>query len=76
MRLCRDTTGNDTVVGDVTATISVGVTTATEGAVTVAIDFVYSHNDISGVTNDTLYLFWKLDQGTANVRRVELTTEE
>ena len=76
MRLTRDTTGNDTVVGDVTATISVGVTTATEGAVTVAIDFAYSHNDISGVTNDTLYLFWKLDQGTANVRRIELTTEE
>jgi len=76
MRLCRDTTGNDTVVGDVTASISLGVTTATEGAVTVAIDFAYSHNDISGVTNDTLYLFWKLDQGTANVRRIELTTEE
>lgn len=76
MRLTRDATGNDTIVGDVTASISVGVTTATEGAATVAIDFAYSHNDVSGTTNDTLYLFWKLDQGTANVRRVELTTEE
>ena len=75
VRLTRDANGNDTVVGDVTASISLGVTTATEGAVTVAIDFVYSHNDVSGVLIDNLHCFWKLDQGTANVRRIELTTE-
>lgn len=75
VRLTRDTAGNDTVVGDVTASISLGVTTATEGAVTVQIDFTYSHNDASGILNDTLHLFWKLDQGTGNVRRIELTTE-
>jgi hypothetical protein len=76
VRLTRDTAGNDTVVGDVTASISLGVTTATEGAVTVAIDFVYTHNSISGVIDNSLHLFWKLDQGTAQVRRIELTTEE
>lgn len=76
VRLTRDTNGNDTVVGDTTASISAAVTTAGEGAVTIAIDFLYSHNDVSNVTNDTLHLFWKLDQGTGNVRRVELTTEE
>lgn len=76
VRLCRDYTGNDTVVGDVTASISLGVTTATEGAVTIGIDFVYTHNSISGVIDNSLHLFWKLDQGTANVRRIELTTEE
>lgn len=76
VRLTRDTAGNDTVVGDVTASISLGVTTATEGAVTIAIDFVYSHNGTSGVIDNNLYLFWKLDQGTGNVRRIELTTEE
>ena len=76
VRLTRDTQGNDTIVGDVTASISLGVTTATEGAVTIAIDFAYGHNDVTGVTLDTLYCFWKLDQGTANVRRIELTTEE
>lgn len=76
VRLCRDSTGNDTVVGDVTASISLGVTTATEGAVTIGIDFVYTHNSISGVIDNSLHLFWKLDQGTANVRRIELTTEE
>jgi len=77
VRLCRDATGNDTVVGDVTASISLGVTTATEGAVTIAIDFVYSHNSVGGALPDNnLFLFWKLDQGTGNVRRIELTTEE
>ena len=76
IRLPRDTGGDQVVVGDTTASISTGVTTATEGDITIAIDFLYSHNDISGVTNDTLYCFWRLDQGTANVRRVELTTQE
>jgi hypothetical protein len=76
VRLTRDAAGNDTVVGDTTASISYGVTTATEGAVTIAIDFVYTHNSISGVIDNSLHCFWKLDQGTANVRRIELTTEE
>jgi len=76
VRLCRDANGDNTIVGDVTASISLGVTTATEGDITVAIDFLYSHNDVTGITSDTLVCFWKLDQGTANVRRVELTTEE
>ena len=75
VRLTRDANGNDTMVGDVTAAISLGVTTATEGAITVQIDFDYSHNDAAGTLNDTLHLFWKLDQGTGNVRRIELTTE-
>ena len=76
VRLTRDAAGNDTMVGDTTASISLGVTTATEGAITIAIDFVYTHNSISGVIDNSLYLFWKLDQGTAQVRRIELTTEE
>jgi len=76
VRLTRDTSGDTTIVGDTTASISTGVTTGTVGDITIAIDFLYSHNDVSGVTDDTLYCFWKLDQGTANVRRVELTTQE
>jgi hypothetical protein len=76
VRLTRDSTGDTTIVGDTTASISTGVTTSTVGDITIAIDFLYSHNDVTGVTDDTLYCFWKLDQGTANVRRVELTTQE
>jgi len=76
VKLTRDLAGDECVVGEVTATITTGVTTATSGAITIAIDFVYSHNDVSNVTNDTLYLFWKVDAGTAQVRRIELVTEE
>jgi len=76
VRLTRDANGNDVVVGDVTASISTGVTTASEGAVTIAIDFAYSHNDITGAVVDNLHCFWKTDAGTAQVRRIELTTEE
>jgi hypothetical protein len=77
VRLTRDAAGNDTVVGDVTASITFGVTaTTTEGAVTIAIDFAYSHNDTSQTLVNNLHCFWKLDAGTANVRRIELVTEE
>jgi len=76
VRLTRDSGGDTVIVGDTTASISVGVTTSSEGSITVAIDFVYSNNDVTDVTDDTLYCFWKLDQGTANVRRIELTTQE
>ena len=78
VRLTRDAAGDDTVVGDVTATISYGVTaTTTEGAVTIAIDFAYSHNGVAGAAIDNnLFCFWKLDAGTAKVRRIELVTEE
>ena len=54
VRLTRDANGNDTIVGDTTASISLGVTTATEGAVTIAIDFAYGHNDVTGVTVDQI----------------------
>ena len=76
VKLTRDLAGDQAVVGEVTATITTGVTTATEGNITVAIDFAYSFNDVSNVTTDTLYLFWKTDAGTAQVRRIELVTEE
>jgi hypothetical protein len=76
VRLTRDAAGDATMVGDVTASISLGVTDATDGSITIAIDFAYSHNDVNPVTVDNLHCFWKLDQGTGNVRRIELLTEE
>jgi len=76
VRLTRDANGDDTMVGDVTASISLGVTNTDQGAVTIAIDFAYLHNGVSGALSDTLHCFWKLDQGTANVRLIELTTQE
>jgi len=76
VRLTRDAAGNDTVVGDTTASISYGVTNpTTEGAVTIAVNFAYGHNDVSGLLDDNLFCFWKLDAGTANVRLIEVLTE-
>ena len=75
VRLTRDAAGNDTMVGDTTASISLGVTTTTEGAITIAVNFAYGHNDVSGLLDDNLYCFWKLDAGTGNVRLIEVLTE-
>lgn len=70
VRLTRDAAGDLVVIGDTTATISNGVTTATQGGVTYKIDVDYAHTDAN------LYLFWKTDAGTCNVRTIELTWEE
>jgi len=72
VRLCRDAAGDQPVIGDTTATLSLGVTTATEGNVTIKIDSVYAHTD----TN--LYIFFKTNvaASTCNVRLIELTSEE
>jgi len=72
VRLCRDAAGDQPVIGDTTATLSLGVTTATEGNVTIKIDSVYAHTD----TN--LYIFFKTNvaASTCNVRTIELTSEE
>jgi hypothetical protein len=70
MRLTRDAAGDDIVFGDTTATISTGVTTAASGNVTFKIDSLY------GNTDDNLYVFWKLDAGTATVDQIVVNYEE
>jgi hypothetical protein len=72
VRLCRDAAGDQPVIGDTTATLSLGVTTATQGNVTIKIDSLYAHTD----TN--LYLFFKTNVvgSTCNIRIIELTSEE
>lgn len=72
VRLCRDAAGNQPVIGDTTATLSLGVTTATEGNVTIKIDSLYAHTD------SNLYIFFKTNvaASTCNVRSIELTSEE
>ena len=69
-RLTRDLAGNDTVIGDTTATLSTGITTATEGAITAKIDIDYVH------TSADLYVHMRTNAGTCNVKRVELFWEE
>lgn len=70
VRLTRDAAGNQPWIGDTTATISTGITTATQGAVTVKLDVNYVNND--GI----LYAHFRTNAGTCTVDQVELTWEE
>ena len=70
IRLTRDLAGDDIVFGDTTATISTGVTTATDGAITVKLDALH------GNSTDNLYLFWKTNAGTANVDKIIINWQE
>lgn len=71
VRLSRDTLGDQPWVGDTTATISTGITTATAGCVTIKIDVDYKHT-----ADSTVYLHAKTNAGTCNIKAIELTWEE
>lgn len=71
VRLTRDLAGNQAWIGDTTATISTGITTATEGCVTIKIDVDYKH-----LADATVYLHAKTNAGTCNIKAIELTWEE
>lgn len=70
-RLSLDAAGDQPWIGDSSATISNGITTAASGAVTfkIDVDFVRS-------TNDNLYLHFKTNAGTCIVDAITLTWEE
>jgi hypothetical protein len=69
-RITRDAAGDQTIVGDTTATISPGITTATVGAITIRmnIDYKYTSND--------LWVHMRTNAGTCTVTQVELFWEE
>lgn len=71
VRLSTDTAGDNPWIGDSTATLSTGVTTAAQGAVTFKIDVDFVKN-----ANDILYCHMKTNAGTCTVDRIELTWEE
>jgi len=70
VRITNDAAGDNSIIGDVTATLSTGVTTATTGTISVQLGVDWVHPD------DTLYLFWKTDAGTCTVNLINLTWEE
>jgi hypothetical protein len=70
-RLSLDTAGDQPWIGDTTATISTGVTTAASGAVTFRMDI-----DFVRATNDNLYVHFKTNAGTCVVDAITLTWEE
>jgi hypothetical protein len=71
VRLSRDAAGDQPWVGDTTATISTGITTATAGCVLIKIDVDYKHT-----ATDSIWLHAKTNAGTCNIKAIELTWEE
>jgi hypothetical protein len=71
VRLTRDLAGNQAWVGDTTATISTGITTATEGCVLIKIDVDYKH-----LADSTVYLHARTNAASCNIKAIELTWEE
>jgi hypothetical protein len=70
-RLSLDAAGDQPFVGDSTATISNGITTAAQGAVTFKIDI----NMVKGA-NDSLWCHFKTNAATCTVDAIILTWEE
>jgi len=67
MRVCSDAAGDIPILGDTTATISTGVTTAAAGGVTFKFDIPYS------AANSNFHVFWKCNAGTCQVRTVKVS---
>jgi hypothetical protein len=70
-RLSLDAAGDQPFVGDSTATISNGITTAAQGAVTFKIDV-----NLARYSNDFLWCHFKTNAATCIVDTITLTWEE
>lgn len=68
-RITRDAAGDEIIVGDTTATISTGITTATAGAITIRMNIDYKH------TSGALWVHMRTNAGTCTATRVELFWE-
>jgi len=75
MRICLDADGDFTVVPDTEATIVTGVTTATSGCVAFAVRLPL-FQILNAPGNGNLYLFAKLDAGTATFAQACITWHE
>ncbi|MDF1699551.1 MAG: hypothetical protein P1V36_00125 [Planctomycetota bacterium] len=69
VRLTRDSGGDEMVVPDTTATLSTGITTATDGSAVYKIDVDW----VDPADVDSLFLFVKTDAGTVTLDRSVLT---
>ena len=72
MRLVRDATGDETLVPDVTATISTGIGTTTDGSVAFKIDAPY----VDYADNDQYSVVLKTDDGTVTLDSSTLVWSE
>ena len=68
IRVCRDATGDQSIITDTTSSLFTGLTTTTKGSAS------YLLNAHVAVSNcDQLYVFIKLNTGSATVDFVEIT---
>lgn len=71
IRLCLDSAGDYTIVPDVTATIVTGLTTTTSGCIAVDVGIpafgeIRTPDGTVVISTNSVYLFAKLDAGTAD----------
>ena len=75
LRLCADPEGDFTLVPDVEATLATGITTTDSGCVAVKVDLPL-FQVLGGPGNGSLYLFAKVDAGSANFAQSCITWQE
>ena len=73
VRICIDANGDLSAIGDVEVPIDLGITTATSGTCQILYDR-FPFDNILGV--DTLYIFFKVNAGSANVTTTQLNWSE
>jgi hypothetical protein len=69
--LLSEDAGGDIVLGSATGEFEPGVTTATDGGLTIVLEFI-----LSTPTDDTVYMFYKVDAGTVTVDSVTINWKE
>jgi len=75
VRLCADSTGDFTLVPDVEATLVPGLTTATSGCAAFSVG-IPIFQPLSAPGNGDLYLFAKVDAGSADMAQSCITWRE
>lgn len=75
IRLCADPNGDFTLVPDTEATLALGVTTATSGCVAYEVG-IPLFQILGGPGNGNLYLFAKVDAGSADFAASCITWQE
>ena len=75
IRLCEDAAGDIIIVPDTEADLAIGLTTNTIGCAVFKAQTIM-RQDLGGPGNGTLYLFVKVDQGTARFLGSEIFWQE
>jgi hypothetical protein len=72
VRLCADADGDIPLVGDVEVPLDLGITTATSGSGQI----YYDSFPFENVGDDNIYIFYKVDAGSANINFGQLSWSE